>query len=130
MQHSRSIPQHTEELSPQVPCEAAGIGSLHAASRQAAVPEPKADRRGSRFGRFFRWIAGKIVQDVPDDSALCQFDCRKEQCTREEWACCQRRLTDAAGELWPGPERPASEPAPLVHPPETQDAERPQAARL
>lgn len=41
------------------------------------------------------------IKDVPEDIALCEFDCRKEQCHYDEWASCERRLTKAAGELMP-----------------------------
>jgi hypothetical protein len=41
------------------------------------------------------------IDDVPDDVALCEFDCRKGQCTYGEWASCERRLSKTAGELMP-----------------------------
>jgi hypothetical protein len=47
------------------------------------------------------WFKRQIIDEVPTPDALCEFDCRKPQCTEEEWAACQRRLEDAAGELWP-----------------------------
>jgi hypothetical protein len=50
---------------------------------------------------FSNWILNQIVQDAPDDSALCAFDCRRVQCTQDEWAACDRRLQHAAGELMP-----------------------------
>jgi hypothetical protein len=42
-----------------------------------------------------------LIDDVPDDVALCEFDCRKSPCTYGEWAACKRRLSKAAGELMP-----------------------------
>jgi len=51
--------------------------------------------------RIWQWIKNQIVQDVPKDIALCEFDCRKEQCREDEWATCERRLSAAAGELKP-----------------------------
>ena len=51
--------------------------------------------------RFWRWLRDQIIQEVPEDSALCEFDCRKEQCTMGEWESCERRLNKAAGELMP-----------------------------
>lgn len=51
--------------------------------------------------RVWRWLKGQIVQDVPQADALCAYDCRKQQCTEEEWATCDRRINKAAGELWP-----------------------------
>lgn len=51
--------------------------------------------------RVWRWIKDQIVQDVPQESALCEYDCRKGQCTAEEWETCERRLNKAQGELMP-----------------------------
>jgi len=50
----------------------------------------------------------QVADDVPGDIAICEFDCRKEQCLYEEWATCERRLSKASGELKP----PSSPPAP------------------
>ena len=36
---------------------------------------------------------------------LCEYDCRRQQCTDEEWESCERRIQKAAGELWPGTQR-------------------------
>lgn len=61
------------------------------------------------FARARRWLKDQIVREVPPDDALCEFDCRKEQCFYDEWATCERRLTHAAGELMPDT-RSASKP--------------------
>ena len=53
------------------------------------------------FARAWRWIKGQMVGEVPPKDALCEFDCRKEQCMHDEWATCERRLSGAAGELMP-----------------------------
>jgi len=53
------------------------------------------------FKRFRCWVRDQIVQDLPEDIVLCEFDCRKEQCTMGEWERCERRLHKAAGELLP-----------------------------
>jgi hypothetical protein len=52
----------------------------------------------SPFNRLWRWVKDQIVQDVSKESAICEFDCRKEQCTMGEWETCERRLDKAAGE--------------------------------
>lgn len=54
-----------------------------------------------RLRLIWRWISTQIIQDVPKDSALCVYDCRKGHCTLEEWMVCERRLTNASGELMP-----------------------------
>ena len=46
----------------------------------------------SSLSRFGRWLLNAIVQDVPDEIASCEFDCRKGQCRHEEWSTCTRRL--------------------------------------
>jgi hypothetical protein len=51
--------------------------------------------------KFWQWLKDQIVQDVAEAEGLCEFDCRKQQCTEEEWATCERRINKAAGELWP-----------------------------
>ena len=50
---------------------------------------------------FWQWIKNQIVQDVPEEIALCEFDCHKQQCTEKEWQACPRRIAWAAGELMP-----------------------------
>ena len=52
--------------------------------------------------KLWQWLTDQIAQDVPEADALCAYDCRKQQCTEEEWATCERRIQKAAGELWPG----------------------------
>jgi hypothetical protein len=53
--------------------------------------------------KFSQLVMREIVQDVPEDSALCEFDCKKGQCTQGEWATCERRMCRAQGELMPAP---------------------------
>ena len=45
--------------------------------------------------RAWAWFAGELIHDVPEDLALCEFDCRKPQCTYSEWSSCERRLKRA-----------------------------------
>ncbi len=44
--------------------------------------------------RAGRWLEHQLVEEVPDDVALCEFGCRKDQCLMGEWAHCERRLRD------------------------------------
>jgi hypothetical protein len=46
-------------------------------------------------------LRNQIVQTVPEDCAICEFDCSKCQCTVGEWEICARRLNKAAGEYMP-----------------------------
>ena len=41
--------------------------------------------------RLRHWITDHIIQDVPDNIAVCEFDCRKGQCTLREWEACKNR---------------------------------------
>ena len=49
--------------------------------------------------RMWRRLSNELVQNVPEAIAVCEFDCRKEQCTGKEWATCERRLREASGDL-------------------------------
>jgi len=64
------------------------------------MSEEYSNKEGALY-RIWRVLKRQVVQDVPDDSALCEFDCRKGQCRQEEWANCERRIRKAAGELFP-----------------------------
>ncbi len=55
----------------------------------------------SLFRRLRRWVTNQVIQEVPGDIALCEFDRRKQQCTIKEWATCERRISGASGELKP-----------------------------
>jgi hypothetical protein len=37
-------------------------------------------------------LMDRLVGTVPEDSAICEFDCSKTECSNEEWTHCQRRL--------------------------------------
>jgi hypothetical protein len=54
-----------------------------------------------RFQRSWQSVRSEFVQTVPEEIALCEFDCRKVNCTVEEWKMCKRRIQKAAGELRP-----------------------------
>jgi hypothetical protein len=53
------------------------------------------------WARFVPWIKDQWVRSVPGEIAVCEFDCRKDQCLEGEWVSCERRITRAAGELRP-----------------------------
>jgi len=50
---------------------------------------------------FGHWLKGQIIAPVPTEFALCEFDCRRNQCPMSEWLSCERRISKAAGELMP-----------------------------
>ncbi len=47
------------------------------------------------FPRLWQRVKNRILQemqDVPKGDAVCEFDCRKGQCTLREWKKCDRRV--------------------------------------
>lgn len=50
------------------------------------------ERRRQPIGRLIFWIRSKLVQDVPDALAECEFDCHRPDCTRREWEKCSIRV--------------------------------------
>jgi len=56
------------------------------------------DEKVSTVQRAWNWLARKLIQDVPEEIALCEFECRKSQCTHSEWLSCERRPKNAAQE--------------------------------
>jgi len=40
------------------------------------------------------WMKDYIVSDVPDDVAVCEFDCRESECSSSKWESCQRRVSN------------------------------------
>lgn len=37
-------------------------------------------------------ILAHIVSEIPDELALCEFDCLKQDCTEDDWGHCEKRL--------------------------------------
>ncbi len=46
----------------------------------------------AHLGKFGVWLKGQWIGDVPDEIAVCEFDCRKMQCLSHEWENCPKRL--------------------------------------
>ncbi len=59
----------------------------------AGMPKAHPFRRGWRF------LMDELIQSVPEEDALCEFDCRKQQCALDEWSTCERRLQAVAAQL-------------------------------
>jgi hypothetical protein len=72
--------------------------------------------------KLVRWWNAQVIQEVPDTDALCEFDCRRLQCSQGEWESCERRIRRAAGELYPAPKVQPETPNPSL--PVAEDAER------
>jgi len=50
---------------------------------------------------ILNWVRRQIIEEVPESDSVCEFDCRKTQCTKGEWDRCARRSQRTAGELAP-----------------------------
>jgi hypothetical protein len=44
---------------------------------------------------LWRRLQGPMVQDVPADIAVCEFDCPSVACRRGAWERCEHRLRDS-----------------------------------
>jgi hypothetical protein len=44
-------------------------------------------------------ILYQFIEDIPEENAVCELDCRKHQCTEQEWITCRHRLSEATSEL-------------------------------
>jgi hypothetical protein len=62
------------------------------------------------FLRFWEWSKSQIVQTVPDEMSVCEFDCRRPQCTIAHWESCDYRSHEAAGWLMPDQSLPVLKP--------------------
>lgn len=51
----------------------------------------------SPFFRLRRWIKGRLIQDVPEDIAACEFECRRTECHQGDWETCEKRLRGMRG---------------------------------
>jgi hypothetical protein len=50
-----------------------------------------------------RWLKAQWIAEVPDELALCEFECRKSECSFDGWANCVRRISQTP--KGPGPLR-------------------------
>lgn len=54
------------------------------------------------FHGLLDFVKRQIVDEVPEDLAICEFECRRECCSEADWAACELRLRKGAGVLSPG----------------------------
>ena len=43
------------------------------------------------ISKLLRWLV-QSVTSVPEDIAVCEFECSKSECLYEDWVNCERRL--------------------------------------
>jgi hypothetical protein len=54
------------------------------------------ENRFSNFHRLWQRFKNKVIQDAPEDVQLCEFNCKKLQCTMGDWEHCEKRLRSIA----------------------------------
>ncbi len=42
---------------------------------------------------LFERVMGNLVQSVPEELAVCEFDCSAVECSQKKWENCPRRLS-------------------------------------
>ena len=52
-------------------------------------------------------IRDQFIEETPDELALCDSDCGRQDCTQEEWLICERRSIRDVDELRGGARSPA-----------------------
>lgn len=50
---------------------------------------------------LIEFVKRHIVDDVPEDLAVCEFDCPYSECNQAIWSACERRIGSGAGALFP-----------------------------
>lgn len=48
--------------------------------------------KGNLISRIRRWLRDEIVQEVPPEMSVCEFECRHLECTMGKWESCENRL--------------------------------------
>jgi hypothetical protein len=46
---------------------------------------------GDMFGKLIKWFKFSVAS-VPEDIAICEFDCDEQECRLQDWEHCERRL--------------------------------------
>jgi hypothetical protein len=49
------------------------------------------------FGKVSRWLADHLVQNVPEEVSVCEYDCQESHCNIAKWAICEKRRQQPAG---------------------------------
>ena len=45
-----------------------------------------------RIHRLRQWFKTRLIQEVPEEIAACEFECRKTECREGDWETCEKRL--------------------------------------
>lgn len=52
---------------------------------------------GRMFSRFMHFLRN-LATEVPEDIAVCEFDCDRTECMEGDWRHCERRRSSHAGQ--------------------------------
>lgn len=53
---------------------------------------------GPLLSRIWIWLKSEWVQELQEEKAACEFDCRRDQCLFGEWLSCKWRCAQEARE--------------------------------
>ncbi len=74
---------HTKDASPLSRCGLSHKRRLNYPTREGGlmslIMEEHSTTKAS-LRRLWHWLKDQIVQEVPEDIGLCEYDCRKKQC--------------------------------------------------
>lgn len=42
--------------------------------------------------RLGRWLSDHLIQNVPEEISVCEYECQEAECNIAKWAMCQKRL--------------------------------------
>jgi hypothetical protein len=56
------------------------------------------NKKASWLRRLLERNARRVVDDVPEEIAACEFECRKLDCREGDWKTCARRLRGISGD--------------------------------
>ena len=51
------------------------------------------------MNKLWHWLKTQWIEEVPDHLAICEFECRKSQCSSDDWARCVRRASNPPKKL-------------------------------
>lgn len=55
------------------------------------MPE-SSEKETGYLDRLRRWFGNHIYTEAPESLEVCEFECRKFQCSMGDWEKCERRL--------------------------------------
>jgi hypothetical protein len=74
------------------------MSGLAISVRQESRKETLVGLRASII-QLCRSLKAQWIEEVPDHLAICEFECRKSQCSSDDWARCFRRISNTPKKL-------------------------------